>query len=89
MSGTKAVIKQVLGTLRPLPGGGAALPDETDLVNGLGLDSIEMLQFLLELEARLALSIDFVRLDYAAFFSVSALAAALDAMPKRSAAAAP
>lgn len=83
MTTTVAAIKEILARLRGAPDLAAGLPDTADLVNGLALDSLEMLQFMLELEDRLAIRIDFDRLEFSYLHSIRALADFLDTMPPR------
>ena len=75
------VIKQILASLKAHPGPHTALSDTADLVNEVGLDSIEMLQFMLEVEARLGIRIDFEKLEYAYLGSIRTLAGFLESMP--------
>ncbi|HTG72258.1 MAG TPA: hypothetical protein VMB70_00725, partial [Terriglobia bacterium] len=52
-----------------------------DIVNDVRLDSLEMLRFMLELEASLSIQIDFDRLEYSYFNSIETLAEFISAMP--------
>ena len=63
-------IKSVLETVKRMPGLAARLDDSAHLIHGVGLDSLEMMEFMLELESRLDLIIDFDRLDFSAFESI-------------------
>jgi len=83
MTATVAAIKEILARLRATPELATELPDEADLVDGLSLDSLEMLQFMLELEDRLAIRIDFDRLEFSYLHSIRTLADFLDTMPAR------
>lgn len=74
-------IKKILTTLKALPGAHTDLLDTADIVNEVKLDSIEMLQFMLELEAKLAIRIDFERLEFSTLSSIRTLAEFLDTMP--------
>ena len=74
-------IKQILATLKALPGAHTDIPDTADIVNDLKLDSIEMLQFMLELEAKLSIRIDFEKLEFASLSSIRTLAEFLGTMP--------
>lgn len=84
---TIAAIKDIVARLKRDPGLAARLDDAADLVDGVGLDSLEMLQFMLELEERLAIQIDFDQLEFSYLRSISRLAAFLDSMPRRQVAA--
>jgi acyl carrier protein len=83
MMTTVTAIKEILGKLRGTPQLAAELSDTADLVDGLALDSLEMLQFMLELEERLAIRIDFERLEFSYLRSIRTLAEFLDTMRAR------
>ena len=85
MSATIGTIKSIVAGIRNAPGLAAELSDTADLVDGLALDSLEMLQLMLELEEKLAVRIDFERLEFAYLRSISVLAGFLDTMPPRQA----
>ena len=53
------------------------------MISDVGLDSIELLQFMLEVEASLALEVDFDRLSYDHLDSLTDLASFLDSMPRQ------
>jgi len=55
----------------------ADLPDDTDIIEDINLDSIELLNFMLELEGRLAIRIDFDRMEFSTLNSIAGLAAFL------------
>lgn len=75
-------IKRILVQVKSLPGSPADLADDTDLVEGVGLDSIELLTFMLEVEAQLGIRIDFDRMEFSTLNSLATLADFLDGMPK-------
>jgi acyl carrier protein len=81
MSTTVDAIKRILTNIKSEPGLYARLPDSADLVEEVGLDSLEMLQFMLEIEASLCVQIDFDSLDFSTLRSIHTLAAFLDTMP--------
>jgi len=83
MTSTLDVLKQILAKLRGNPELATELGDDADLVAGLALDSLEMLQFMLEVEERLAIRIDFERLEFSYLQSMRTLADFLDTMPAR------
>jgi acyl carrier protein len=83
MTTTVTAIKQIVAKVRNAPELATELADTADLVDGLALDSLEMLQFMLELEDRLAIRIDFDRLEFAYLRSIRTLADFLDTMPAR------
>lgn len=83
MSGTVHALKQILAKIKADPDLPALLLDTADLVGEVGLDSLQMLQFMLEIEASLHLQIDFDLLEYSTLHSIGTLAAFLDTMPVR------
>lgn len=76
-------IKDIIEKLKRVPGLAAELPDTADILDGVGLDSLELLQFMLELEERLAIQIDFDKLEYSYLRSIQTLAEFLETMPSR------
>lgn len=74
-------IKRILTTVKALPGSTADLADDADLIEEIELDSIEMLNFMLELEAELQIRIDFDRMEFSMLSSIATLAAFLETMP--------
>jgi acyl carrier protein len=83
MTSTVITIKEIVAKLRNAPQLVNELPDTADLADGLALDSLEMLQFMLELEERLSIRIDFDRLEFSYLRSIRRLADFLDTMPAR------
>ena len=82
---TIAVIKDIVARLKRDPALASQLEDCADLVDGVAMDSLELLQFMLELEERLAIQIDFERFEFSYLRSIVTLAAFLDSMPRRQA----
>jgi len=80
---TSGTIKKLVAKVKGDPSLEARLGDRSDLVEEVGLDSLEMLRFMLEIEATLAVQIDFDRLEFSTLRSIDSLAAFLDAMPPR------
>jgi acyl carrier protein len=81
MSPTADALKRILVKIKSDPTLFARLPDSAHLVDEVGLDSIEMLQLMLEIEASLSIQIDFDRLEFSYLRSIHTLAAFLDTMP--------
>jgi acyl carrier protein len=79
---TVIALKDVLADLRGDPEL-KNLPDDASVLSDVGLDSLELLQFMLEVEARLAVEVDFERLSYEQLESLTDLASFLDAMPRQ------
>jgi len=73
-------VKQLLaGALRDT-GGAAEVRDDDDLVYGLGLDSLQMIRFLLDVEAHFAVTLDFEQLDLSQLGSVRRFAGIVDGL---------
>jgi acyl carrier protein len=83
MTDTIDAIKQTLEKIKGVTGMSRTLSDDVDIIKGVGLDSLQMLRFMLELEERLAVVIDFDRLEYSYFNSIRTLAGFMDEMPPR------
>ncbi len=82
---TVDVIKNVVGRIKSDPGLSSRFSSTANLVEDVGLDSLEMLQFMLELEAALDVQIDFDKLEFSYLRSIDSLAQFLDTMPARGA----
>jgi len=81
MRSTIEALKRVVAKVKSDPALVERMSDTVDLVDDVGLDSIEMLQLMLEIEATLAIRIDFDRLEYSYLRSLTTLADFLDGMP--------
>ena len=79
---TVIALKDVLADLRGDPEL-KNLPDDASVLSDVGLDSLELLQFMLEVEARLAVEVDFERLSFEQLESLTDLASFLDSMPRQ------
>ena len=79
---TVIALKDVLAGLRGDPEL-KNLPDDASVLGDVGLDSLELLQFMLEVEARLAVEVDFERLGFEQLESLTDLASFLDSMPRQ------
>lgn len=75
---TLSALKQLLAKLRDDPQL-LNLPDGASVLDDVGLDSLELLNFMLEIESTLSLTIDFENLDFEHLESLRDLAAFLDA----------
>lgn len=76
-------LKEVLAGLIGDPELAQTLPDSASLLSDVTLDSLELLQFMLEIEASLAVEVDFERLSYEHLESLVDLASFLDSMPRQ------
>ena len=86
MTAISQVLKDILAKLKGDPTLSSRLLDSADILKDVGLDSLELLHFMLEVEARLAIQIDFDKLEYSYLSSIQTLAAFLETMPSRQAA---
>ena len=77
---TVIALKDVLAELRGDPEL-KNLPDSASVISDVNLDSLELLQFMLEIEASLAIEVDFEQLSYDHLESLTDLASFLDSMP--------
>jgi acyl carrier protein len=66
-------IKKVLGDVKDTPVTEMSLSDDTDIINDIGLDSLQMVTFMLKLEEELGIQIDFDSLDFSTLMSVRSL----------------
>lgn len=71
-------LKRVLARLRAKPEWEHELSDDCNLVTDLVLDSIEVLQFMLEVEGSMGRVIDFEHLEYSHLESLTAFARFID-----------
>ena len=83
MTAEIVAIKQIIAKLKGTPALAGELSDTADILDGVGLDSLELLQFMLELEEQLAIRIDFDLLEYSYLRSIRTLADFLATMPPR------
>jgi len=77
------VIKESLEHVKRTAGLAATLSDGADIIGEVRLDSLQMLQFMLELEERLSIQIDFDALEYSYLNSIQRLAEFLEMMPQQ------
>lgn len=82
-------IKSIIAKLKRRPELAMELRDDADLVEEIRLDSLEILQFMLDLEERLNIRIDFEALEFAYLNDISVLAGFLERMPPRESTAGP
>jgi acyl carrier protein len=75
-------LKEVLAGLIGDPELAQTLHDTASLLTDVSLDSLELLQFMLEIEASLGIEVDFERLSYEHLGSLVELASFLDSMPR-------
>ena len=66
-------IKKILSEVKDIPVASITLSDDTDIINDIGLDSLQMVTFMLKLEEALDIEIDFDSLDFSTLMSVGSL----------------
>jgi acyl carrier protein len=83
MKGAIEAIKQSLEKVKGVPGLAAGLADDADIIRVVQLDSLEMLRFMLELEERMSIRINFDLLEYSYLRSIGTLAEFMERMPSQ------
>lgn len=63
-------IKLILEKVKGVPGLSQQLLDSMNIIEDVGLNSLQMMEFLLEVESQLSLEIDFESLDFCDFRSI-------------------
>jgi len=76
-------VKQILERIKGQPGLASRLADDADIINEVGLDSLEMMEFMLEVESRLGLQINFERMSFDLVQSIEKFASFLSSMKTR------
>jgi len=66
-------IKKILSEVKDTPVALITLSDDTDIINDIGLDSLQMVTFMLKVEEELDIQIDFENLDFSTLMSVGSL----------------
>ena len=67
-------IKKILSGIQKNPALSETLSDDTDIINEVGLDSLQMVTFVLKLEEELDIEIDFDTFDFSHLSSIGNLA---------------
>ena len=75
----KQKIKSILSEVKENPELAVSLSDEADIVNEVGLDSLQLVTFLFRLEEAFGIEIDFENFDYSDLSSINCLAKVLTA----------
>jgi acyl carrier protein len=75
-------IKSILEEVRGVPGLSQNLADSASLIDDVGLDSLEMLTFMLKIEEQLRVRIDFEQMDFSYLQSIRALSEFLGRMER-------
>jgi len=75
-------IKLILEKVKGVPGLSQQLSDTANIIDDVGLDSLEMMEFMLEVESQLSLEIDFEQLDFSYLSSIKKFSEILKQMKK-------
>jgi acyl carrier protein len=75
-------IKLILEKIKGVPGLAQQLADSADIIEDVGLDSLQMMEFMLEIESQLNLEIDFEKLDFSYLKSIEKFSEVLQQMKK-------
>jgi acyl carrier protein len=75
-------IKLILEKIKGVPGLAQQLADSADIIEDVGLDSLQMMEFMLEIESQLNLEIDFEKLDFSYLKSIEKFSEILQQMKK-------
>jgi acyl carrier protein len=75
-------IKLILEKIKGVPGLAEQLADSADIIEDVGLDSLQMMEFMLEIESQLNLEIDFEKLDFSYLKSIEKFSEVLQQMKK-------
>ena len=75
-------IKLILEKIKGVPGLASQLADSADIIEDIGLDSLQMMEFMLEVESQLNLEIDFEKLDFSYLKSIEKFSEVLQKMKK-------
>ncbi len=67
-------LKSILEDIKGQPGLAATLDASTNILEDVGLDSLEMLHLMLGIEQQLQIEIDFARMDFSQLQSLGSLA---------------
>ena len=75
-------IKLILEKIKGVPGLASQLADSADIIEDIGLDLLQMMEFMLEVESQLNLEIDFEKLDFSYLKSIEKFSEVLQKMKK-------
>jgi acyl carrier protein len=73
-------IKSILGGVKENPDLARSLPDNADIINDVGLDSLQMISFILTVEEEFGIQFDFDGFDYSYLNSIDEFARYLSGM---------
>ncbi|MBG1259149.1 acyl carrier protein [Nostoc commune] len=75
-------IKGILEDVKGIPGFSKELSDSTDIIEDVKLDSLEMINFMLNIETELKVEIDFEQLEFSYFKSIKTFSEFLSKMKR-------
>ncbi len=75
-------VKLILEKIKGIPGLAAQLSDSADIIEDVGLDSLQMMEFMLAVESQLNLEIDFEKLDFSYLKSIEKFSEVLQHMKR-------
>ncbi len=67
-------IKKVIGIVKDNPAMAQTIPDDADIINDVGLDSLQMIDFMLQIEDECDVELDFDHIDIKNLSSVKTFA---------------
>jgi len=67
-------LKTILGTVTEDPSAAQELSDDANIITDVALDSVQMIEFMLEIEENFAIEINFDEIDFSHFTSIKILA---------------
>lgn len=76
----KTRIKEILAEVKETPDLAATLSDDADIINDVGLDSLQVVTFLFKIEEAFEIEIDFEQFDYSDLSSIRRLAEKLSSL---------
>lgn len=67
-------LKTILGTVTEDPSAAQELSDDANIITDVALDSVQMIEFMLEIEENFSIEINFDEIDFSHFTSIKILA---------------
>jgi acyl carrier protein len=71
-------IKRILEEVKGIPGYAQSISAQSNIIQDIALDSLEMLNFILKVESELGVEIDFEKLSFTYFQSIQSFCDFLD-----------
>ena len=76
-------VKNILETIKKQPGLANELTGSSNIIDDIGLDSLQMLDFMLKIENDLQIKIDFSKFEYKHLSTIDALIEFLSTVPSK------